>query len=129
MNEPLTDKNFLLFCAKKYDSRHCSSVEEFNEDLRRIKYIKKLIFRYEKTGILKERLILNHIMILNNVFGAENTARILYLKLKNKFKYIKPFLLFLNILPQKLYNVNDELVVDMDYIDMDQRIIEELRKI
>jgi hypothetical protein len=129
MNEPLNQKNFILYCAKNYDSNHCSSTDDFYEDLNRIRYIKKLITRYTETGELKERLILNHVMILHNVFGPTVTCRILYFKLKDQFKYVKPFLLLLNILPDYLYNINQEKVIDINCIDMDTRIVNALRAI
>jgi hypothetical protein len=128
MNETLTDKNFLLFCAKHYESPHFDS-EEFFEDLNRIKYIKKLVTRYTENGELKERLILNHIIILNNCFGPEVLNKILYLKLKNQMKYIKPFLVLINILPDVIYNVDDEKVIYTDEIVMDAGIVAKLRKV
>ena len=128
MNEILTDKNFLLFCAKHYEHPHFDS-EEFFEDLSRLKYIKKLITRYTENGDLKERLILNHIIILNNCFGPEVLNRILYLKLKPQMKYIKPFLVLLNILPDIIYNVNDEKIIYTDIIEMDAGIVAKLRKV
>ena len=129
MNEKLTDNNFLLFCAQHYDNSRYVSTEEFVEDLNRIKYIKKLITRYVESGDLKERLILNHIIILNNCFGPEALCKILYLKLNSQMKYIKPFLILLNLLPEKIYNVADEVVVDTNLIDMDQFIVNKLRKV
>lgn len=130
MNEKLDDSNFLLYCAKYYDNPQCHDTEEFYEDLRRIKYIKKLITRYIITGDLKERLILNHIIILNNVFGPNHVCRILFLKMEKQMKYVKPFLLLLNILPDKIHNVGKEgKVILTDEIEMDQKIIEALRKI
>jgi len=129
MDELLTESNFILYCAKHYDGRYCSSINDFNEDLRRIRYIKKLITRYHNKKDLKERLILNHIIILNNVFGPTVTCRILYFKLKKHFKYIKPFLVLLQILPVRLYNINTERVIEMDMIPMDHYIVEVLRKI
>lgn len=129
MNEVLTEDNFILYCAKHYDGRHCSSTEEFYEDLKRIGYIRKLITRYIISGDLKERLILNHIIILNNVFGPTVTCRILYFKLEEYMKYIKPFLVLLNILPETIQNIKKINCINMDYIDMDQGIIEALRKI
>jgi hypothetical protein len=129
MNEILTDHNFLLFCAKHYDNSRYVSTEEFVEDLNRIKYIKKLITRYVENGDLKERLILNHIIILNNCFGPEALCKILYLKLKPQMKYVKPFLVLLNLLPEKIYNVSDETVVDTNLIDMDTVIVNKLRKV
>jgi hypothetical protein len=129
MNEKLTDKNFLLFCAAHYDNSQYASTEDFIEDLNRIKYIKKLITRYVENNDLKERLILNHIIILNNCFGPEVLSKILYLKLNEQMKYIKPFLVMINALPDKIFNVNEELVIDTDLIEMDEFIIAKLRKI
>lgn len=125
----LTEKNFLLFCAHHYENSMYSTTEDFIEDMNRLKYIKKLITRYTENGDLKERLILNHIIILNNCFGPEILCKILYLKLKNQMKYIKPFLLFLNILPEKILNVGEEKIVYTDMISMDMAIIEKLRKV
>ena len=129
MYEKLTDENFLLFCAQHYDNSKYASTEEFYEDLARIKYIKKLITRYVQDNDLKERLILNHIIVLNNCFGPEALNKILYLKLRDQMKYIKPFLVMLNILPEKIYNVNTENVIDTDLIDMDPIIIKRLREV
>lgn len=125
----LTDDNFLLYCAHHYDNSKYTSTEDFIEDLNRIKYIKKLITRYTENNDLKERLILNHIIILNNCFGPEVLSKILYLKLKSQMKYIKPFLILVNALPEKIYNVGDELVVDTDLIEMDLEITKKLRKV
>jgi hypothetical protein len=127
MNEHLTDENFLLYCAKYYDNPQCHSTEEFLEDLNRIKYIKKLITRYVESGDLKERLILNHIIILYNVFGAEHLASILYLKMEPQYKYIKPFLVLLNIMPERLLNIKEQKSINTDMIPMDENIIKQLR--
>lgn len=127
MNEILTEDNFLLFCAKHYDNSRYISTEEFVEDLNRIKYIKKLITRYIENGDLKERLILNHIIVLNNCFGPKVLCKILYLKLKPQMRYVKPFLVLLNVLPEKIYNVGNEGVVETDLIEMDQLIVNRLR--
>jgi hypothetical protein len=129
MNESLNDDNFLIYAARHYDHSFCCSTDEFLEDLKRIKYIKKLLTRYIDTGELKERLILNHIIVLNNMFGAEHVCRILYLKLGDYFNFIMPFLILLNILPDKLYNIRNQLVIDLDMITMDTNIVEKLRKI
>lgn len=129
MNDLLNDDNFLLYCASKYDNIKYASTEEFLEDLNRIKYIKKLVTRYLEYGELKERLILNHIIVLNNCFGAEACCKILYFKLKPQMKYVKPFLVLLDIMPERLYNVGDEKVIDTNLIEMDQEIIAKLRKV
>lgn len=129
MHEKLSDENFLIYCARHYDNPHCLSTEEFIEDLKRIKYIKKLVTRYVENEDLKERLILNHLIVLYNVFGAEHLPRILYLKMKSQFEYLKPFLLLLDVLPDRLYNIRDEKIIDIDMIPMDQKIVAELRNI
>lgn len=129
MNEKLTDKNFLLYCASHYDNAKYASTEEFIEDINRLKYIKKLVTRYLEYGELKERLILNHIIVLNNCFGPEVLCKILYLKLKHQMKYIKPFLVLLEILPERIYNVDDETVIETDLIEMDHVIVDKLRKV
>jgi hypothetical protein len=129
MIEKLTEYNFLLYCAQHYDNSRYISTEEFVEDLNRIKYIKKLVTRYVENGDLKERLILNHIIILNNCFGPEALCKILYLKLKPQMKYIKPFLVLLNVLPEKIYNVDNESTIDINLIEMDQLIVDRLRKV
>ena len=127
--EIINDKNFFLFCASHYNNYQFSSTDDFFQDLKRIKYIKKLITRYVKTGELKERLILNHIIVLNNCFGPDITCKILFLKVKKGLVYIKPFLVFLNILPEKIYNVGGVKVIDTNLISMDNNIIEALRNI
>ena len=129
MPENLNDANFLIYAAKHYDNPQCHTTEEFIEDLKRIKYIKKLITRYINNGELKDRLILNHLIILSNVFPPDVLCRILYLKMKSQFGYIKPFLILLNVMPEVLYNVKDEATIKLDMIPMDERIIESLRKI
>lgn len=129
MQEKLTDKNFLLYCASHYDNAQYASTEDFVEDMNRLKYIKKLITRYTEYGDLKERLILNHIIILNNCFGPDVLSRILYLKLKEQMIYLKPFLVLLDIMPDRIYNVGEEVVIDTDTIEMDPLIVAKLRKV
>jgi hypothetical protein len=125
--DKLTNDNFILFCASHYDNYQYHSTEEFYEDLNRIKYIKKLITRYVEKGELKDRLILNHIIILYNCFGPSVACKILYLKAKEQMKYIKPFLVLINILPDKIYNVGDDSEIDTNLIPMDEFIVCKLR--
>ena len=101
MNEPsLTNKNFLLYAMKHYSNPRCSDMDEFNEDLNRIKYIKRLLGRYQQKGILKERLILNHMIILGNLFGPVPTCRILFFKIEERLhSSLRTFLEFLNYIP------------------------------
>lgn len=125
MNIPLNENNFIIYAAKHYDKTQIHTTEEFFDDLKRFKYIKKLVSRYIKKGDLQHRLILNHIIILYNVFGVHAT-RMLYLKFKSEFHCIKPFLIVLNILPVRLYNINGESIIYTEKISVDINIVEKL---
>lgn len=125
--ENLTNNNFLLWTAARYDHRQRQSTDEFFEDLRRIKYIKKLITKYVETGDLKERLILNHLIILCNVFGPDALCKILFLKMPQQMFFLKPFLILLNILKDKVVGVGDGIPIDTTVIAMDSKIINALR--
>ncbi len=130
MYETLTEKNFLLYCAKAYENPACHSMDEFLEDIKRIKYIRKAATRYETTQELKERLVLNHVTILLNVFGPVALPRILFFKLRDNLEFIKPFLLLLNVLPPKVYNLGKEKqTIDTDDISIDLEIVRRLREI
>ena len=128
-SEILNEKNYLVYTARHYLVNQYYTDDEYLEDINRIKYIKKLITRYIENEDLKERLILNHIITLLNCFGSEVLNKILYLKLKPQMKQIKPFLVFLNILSDKIVNVGGEGIVYTDSIPMDTEIINKLRKI
>ena len=129
MFEKLTDTNFILFAMKHYYNNQCYCIDEFNEDINRFKYIKKLITRYIETGDLKERLILNHLIVLNNVFGAGPLARMIFLKLNQHLSYVKPFMILLSILPDVVIGVRDEAIIHTDLIPMDQTVIDSLRNL
>jgi hypothetical protein len=129
MNEPLSEKNFLLYAAKSYDNPNCFSEEEFFEDLNRFKYLRKLFTKYSESGEIKERLILNHIIALSNVFGSVATCKMLFLKLKGYEKELKPFLILLQILPDKIEHTEVGKFIMTSDIPMDTKIIEVLRKI
>lgn len=128
MNDTLTDDNFLIYCAKVYDNPTMHSTDEFMEDLDRIKYIKKLLTRYVETGELRERLILNHMITLHNCFGL-HLCKILFLKMEKQFHMVKPFLILINALPKKIYNVGKYTVVDTDDFTLDHSIVNTLRGI
>ena len=99
MYEKITPENVLMFAIRNYTNPHCEGEKEFEDDLKRFKYIKRLLRKYYDTGILKERLLLNHIIVLNNVFGADACATLLLFKIQDQYwPAMKAFLLFLNIL-------------------------------
>lgn len=118
--EQLTDENLLLYAAKHYSNPRCIDAEEFYEDLNRIKYIKRLLNKYEESGKISERLILNHLIVFFNVFGIDPALKMLEFKLDEKYwPVIKPFLIFLK------YIRNDQYTD----IAMDQNVVDVLRKI
>lgn len=129
-SEVLTDDNFVIYAARNYDNPSCPDTTEFYEDLKRFKYLKKLFKRYIDSGDLKERLILNHIIILYNMFGPEATTRMLFLKLEGFHKYLKPFVVMLNYMPDKISNIGyvSRHIISSD-IPLDQDIVDRLRKI
>jgi len=118
--DELTEENLLLYAAKNYYNPICADAEEFMEDLHRFKYIKRLINKYLESGNLSDRLLLNHLIVVYNVFGIEAANRILELKLTEiHWEVIKPFLVFLR------YITNEQYIS----IPMDPNVVEVLRKI
>jgi hypothetical protein len=93
----LFESNFLLYAAKYYDNPHCHDVSEFEEDLKRFQYLRKLFGRYRQCGDLKERLILNHLIIIYNCFGT-NATNMLFMKLNEYHEFLKPFVDYLNFM-------------------------------
>jgi hypothetical protein len=125
--EKLDESNFLLYAAKHYDNPQCLDTEEFYDDLKRFKYLKRLFGKYDEAGELRERLIINHLIVLYNVFGIHAT-RMLFLKLEPYYSYLKPFLVLLKYMPDKII-LSDSRVIFSSDIPMDNNIIEVLRKI
>ena len=118
--DELTENNLILFAAQNYRKPNFSDIEEFYEDLKRFKYVKRLINRYLEHDELAERLILNHIIIICNSFTIPGALKILELKLQDKhWPIIKPFLIYLN------YIKNDQYTG----IEMEKTVIKKLRKI
>lgn len=113
MFNELNDDNFELYAAKHYDNPACLTIDDFKEDLQRFKYINRLLRKYEKTGILAERLILNHIITTYNVFEKSAATRMLFYRTETKhWPAIKTFLLYLNyIRPDQKINVSSDLYV------------------
>ncbi len=99
MYEKITSDNVMMFAIKHYDNPLCESEKEFHDDMKRFKYIKRLLRKYKETGILKERLLLNHIIVLNNLFGPEACVTLLLFKIQQEYwETLKSFLLFLNMI-------------------------------
>jgi len=118
-SEPLKEENYDLFVREMYDNPACESESEFQEDLNRIKYIKRLFSRFDKTGELKIRLILNHIIILNNVFKYGSCTRLLFYKLDVEYYgMLKSFLGYLKLMPINIPEVDLEIIVSDHRIDI-----------
>ena len=99
MYEKITTNNFVMYAIKHYENPQCEGEKEFHDDMKRFKYIKRLLRKYHETGILKERLILNHIIVLNNLFGPDACATLLLFKIQsNYWTTLKAFMLYLNII-------------------------------
>ncbi len=125
----MNEKNFLLYAMKHYDNPQCVEVEEFTDDLRKIKYIKRLFNQYAMDGTLKERLLLNHIIVFYNVFPVRAATRILFYKIEEKFwPMLKTFLVYLHFMPEdKIESINGKEILVSDLL-MDQGIIDSLRE-
>lgn len=128
MIDNLTDDNFIIFAMKAYDKPNCI-MSEFEDDLKRIKYVKRLIKRYKVAGDLKERLILNHLIILANVFGVEASVKMLFYKLdKDDYHILKTFLLFLNFMPSIIGHIRGRILTSSE-ITVDIHVGKKLRDI
>lgn len=129
MKGKLDDNNFFLYAAHHY-LNPCVDEQEFMDDLNRIKNIRRLFGRYEKHGELKERLIINHLMVLYNVFDHKAMTRMLAFRLYDQLHILKPFLMLLNYWPERIENIGtDCLTIRSNEIVMDMRVVEVLRKI
>ena len=113
----LNDKTFLLYAMKNYTNIRCNGIEEFNEDISLIIHLKKLFTRYKVNGVLKERLILNHIISFFNVFSSSAAVKMLFFKLDDSHhSYLKTFLVFLNRCPNNII-INNEKNLNLILID------------
>ena len=127
--DDLTDDNFLMFAMKEYNNIQCTSIEEFYDDLKKIKYIKRLFNIYKNNGQLKERLILNHLIVFYNVFSIQSGTRILFYKIEKDFwPMLKTFLIFLDRMPETIDSIRGEIIRASD-IQLDNGIVTRLRKI
>ena len=124
----LNDDNFLIYAMKCYNAPHCI-LSEFESDIKRTKYLKRLFRRYRITKILKERLILNHIILLNNVFGPVPTARILFYRTNERdYDILKTFLEYLDIMPEEVVGIRGKNIHTSE-IPLENHIVEVLLSI
>lgn len=129
MKFELTEENFTLYAIKHYDNPHCKGMDEFMDDLKRFKYLKRLFRKYNAGKDLKERLILNHIIVIYNLFGPEAATKMLFYKIEKKFwSQLKTFLVFLNFMPLEVI-VSKGIEIKEADIPLDEDIIQVLREI
>lgn len=118
----------MLYAIKAYDSPNCI-MSEFTDDMKRFEYLKRLFFRHRKTGEIRERLILNHIVVLCNVFGPEVATRLLFYKLnKNYYSALKTYLVFLSYMPERVTGIQGIDILSSN-ISINMAIAEELRRL
>lgn len=129
MNFDLKDETFLFFAVKHYDNPACGGMKEFEDDLKRFSYIKRLLNKSIEDNGLRVRLTVNHIVILCNLFGAEQAAGMLFLKIDQGFwPQLKTFLVYLNCMPEELRTINGAVLRSSD-ISMDENLISTLRQL
>lgn len=126
--ENLNIDNVMIFALKAYDKPNCI-MSEFKEDLKRFNYLKKLFRRHRKFGEIKERLVLNHLVVLNNVFGPEAATRLLFFKVsKEDHSILKTYLLFLSCMPDRVIGIKGHDIISSE-LPVDMSVAEALRKI
>lgn len=127
--DDLNEKNYVHFAMKYYDNLQCTSIEEFNEDLNKIKYVKRLFNRFLDTGELRIHLIMNHLIVIYNVFENEAATRMLFFRVEKRFySILKPFLIFMNRLPKVVRGIDGNNIITNE-IPLNEMTIKELRKI
>lgn len=126
--DDLTTENITLYAVKAYDKPNCI-MSEFKEDMKRFNYVKRLLLRYRKFDELRERLVLNHLVVIYNVFGPESATRILFYRIpKEDWSALKTYLLFLSYMPNVVRGIKGQDIVSSD-IAVDLKIAEVLREI
>lgn len=129
MNLELTEDTFEPYAMRHYKNDCCITIDEFYTDLKRIRYIKGLIRRYRESDDLRERLILNHIIILGNIFNAEAVVKMLLFKIdEDDWEVIKPFLSYLNFMPKVIYNLNGRNIWASEIRD-NQQVVHKLTEL
>lgn len=126
--DDLNNDNFLIYAMKCYDKPN-TIMSEFKEDMKRFNYVKRLFHKYRKNSELREQLVLNHLIVLFNVFGPEAATRMLFFKMsKEDYPALKTYLLFLNMMPNVVKSIKGKDIISSD-IEVDTKVADVLRKI
>ena len=124
----LTNDNVMVYSIKAYDKPNCI-MSEFKEDMKRFNYLKRLFKRYRKLSELREQLVLNHLVVLNNVFGPEVATRLLFFKMsKEDYSALKTYLLFLSCMPERVRGIKGHDIISSE-IPVDMTVANSLRQI
>lgn len=128
MFDNLTDENVLLYAMKAYDNPNMI-ISEFDEDIKRFYYLKRLFYRYRKYNEIRERLILNHLVVLYNVFGPESTTRLLFYFIEpENYSILKTYLIFINHMPNVIRGINGKDLLSSDIL-VEENIVKILREL
>ena len=126
--DDLTNDNIMMYAVKAYDKPNCI-MSEFKEDMKRFNYLKRLFKRYRKLGELREQLVINHLVVLNNVFGPEVATRLLFFKMsKDDYSALKTYLLFLSCMPDRVRGIKGHDIISSE-IPVDMIIADALRNL
>lgn len=130
MEFELTEENFIMYAIKHYDNPGCKGMSEFEDDLKKFRYLKRLFKKYTAGKGLKEKLILNHIVIIYNLFGVEAATRMLFFKIDKKhWSQLKTFLVYLSYMPIGIVlTVNGETIQGFE-IAVDEKVTNALSKL
>ena len=125
--DDISENNIELYCMKYYDNPQCIGTEDYRDDMKRFKYLKRLLNHYLTTRELKQRLILNHLIMIYNLFDNEAATRILFYKIdENSWQVLKPFLIYLKRMPRVVRGIRSKDIRDSDII-LDQNVVKQLR--
>lgn len=126
--DDLNNDNIMIYALKAYDKPNCI-MSEFKEDMKRFNYLKRLFRRYRKVNELREQLVLNHLVVLNNVFGPEAATRLLFFQIaKEDYSALKTYLLFLSCMPERVRGIKGQDIISSE-ISVDMTIAQTLRNI
>ena len=127
--DDISENNIELYCMKYYDNPQCIGTEDYRDDMKRFKYLKRLLNHYLTTHELKQRLILNHLIMIYNLFDNEAATRILFYKIdENSWQVLKPFLIYLKRMPKVVRGIKRKDIRETDII-LDQNVVKQLRSL
>lgn len=130
MNFELTEENFVMYAMRHYDNPGCKGIAEFEDDLKRFRYLKRLFRKYTAGKGLKERLIVNHLVVLYNLFGIEATTQMLFFKIEKKYwPQLKTFITFLNCMPVGFVFCSNKEIIQGFEISLDEKVLKTLENI